>query len=83
MSEGSMTEMTNVAKKDGEQGQPVATTRRAALAKLGLSIGVAYVAPIVMRLDRPAYAGGSRSCGHGSHNYKGFTPPGHQPECPH
>jgi len=68
-------------KSDGSQ--TAVTTRRAALAKLGLGVGVAYVAPMVLRLDRAAYAGASRSCGKGSSNYKSFTPPGNQPECPH
>lgn len=35
-----------------------ATSRRAALAKLGLGIGVAYLAPTVLRIDRSAHAMG-------------------------
>ena len=71
----------STAKKGDAESREV-TTRRAALAKLGLGVGFAYVAPMVMRLDRPAYAGASRSCGSSSGNYKSFTPPGNQPECP-
>jgi hypothetical protein len=61
------------------QAKPVATSRRAALARLGLAVGAAYAAPTLLQLDRAAQAGASRSCGKGK---GGFTPPGNQPACP-
>ena len=36
----------------------VSTKRRAALAKLGLGVGIAYLAPTVLRIDRSAHAMG-------------------------
>lgn len=41
-----------------EPGVEVSPTRRAALAKLGLGIGAAYLAPTVLRIDRSAHAMG-------------------------
>ena len=64
---------------DANQSKPIATSRRAALARLGLAVGAAYAAPTLMQLDRSAQAGASRGCGKGK---SGFTPPGNQPACP-
>lgn len=36
----------------------VSTKRRAALAKLGLGVGIAYLAPTVLRIERSAHAMG-------------------------
>ena len=38
--------------------EPVSAKRRAALAKLGLGVGIAYMAPTVLRIDRSAHAMG-------------------------
>lgn len=43
----------------------VTPDRRKALAKLGLAAGVAYVAPLVVRLDRSANAGVTPTPGSG------------------
>jgi len=34
----------------------VDTNRRQALVKLGIGAGIAYIAPSVLRIERPAYA---------------------------
>lgn len=39
-------------------GEQISATRRAALAKLGLGVGIAYMAPTVLRIDRSAHAMG-------------------------
>lgn len=41
-----------------KSAEPVSATRRAALAKLGLGVGIAYLAPTVLRIDRSAQAMG-------------------------
>lgn len=43
----------------------VSTSRRAALAKLGLAVGAAYVAPTVLRIDRSARAQAPSGNGNG------------------
>jgi len=41
-----------------EGTEPTSAKRRAALAKLGLGVGIAYMAPTVLRIDRSAHAMG-------------------------
>ena len=47
---------TEVNQETGEE--QVSAERRAALAKLGLGVGIAYMAPTVLRIDRSAHAMG-------------------------
>jgi hypothetical protein len=47
---------TEVNQETGEE--QVSAKRRAALAKLGLGVGIAYMAPTVLRIDRSAHAMG-------------------------
>lgn len=53
-----MSDNTNSQAPDGKQSEVVSTRRRAALAKLGLGVGAAYLAPTVLRIDRSAHAMG-------------------------
>lgn len=43
-------------KKPAQPDTKVEISRRKALAKLGLAVGVAYTAPVVLHLDREAKA---------------------------
>jgi hypothetical protein len=49
--------MDEASAQKGEQ-RTVSAERRAALAKLGLAVGAAYIAPTLLKLDRPARAQG-------------------------
>jgi hypothetical protein len=53
-----MSDNTNIQAPDAKRPEIVSAERRAALAKLGLGIGVAYLAPTVLRIDRSAHAMG-------------------------
>ena len=67
-------------KKHAAPDAQVEISRRKALAKLGLAVGVTYAAPIVLRLEREAQAGlmGVTPCpppnGNPNDNPPGCTP---------
>ncbi|MDA0341498.1 MAG: hypothetical protein O3B74_07870 [Proteobacteria bacterium] len=53
------TEQMGIQQTGAQQtASAVSATRRAALAKLGLGVGLAYLAPTVLRIDRSAHAMG-------------------------
>jgi len=65
--------MTNqVPTKQAPRTGDVSPTRRAALAKLGLTAGAMYFAPTVLRIDRSARAQAPSGNGNGN----GGCPPG-------
>lgn len=53
-----MSDKANIQTPDEKPSETVSTKRRAALAKLGLGVGIAYLAPTVLRIDRSAHAMG-------------------------
>lgn len=48
--------MTDQPSKTQEPADPTLTTRRKALARLGLAAGAVYIAPTILKLDTKAYA---------------------------
>ena len=53
-----MSEDKNVQPETASKEENTLIRRRAALAKLGLAVGAAYIAPTVLRIDRSAQAMG-------------------------
>jgi len=57
-SEDAMSSEQKTQQEHGQTTETASKSRRAALAKLGLGVGAAYLAPTVLRIDRSAQAMG-------------------------